>query len=427
MIDQGKPQRSPDGESLADGLSRRRFLGLGLGGIGAVALTGATTSCLGAVASQAGPDDSNTIASRRRLRELGIRIGSLPTGSYNAITDVAGVQIGHATRIIGDGPLVVGRGPVRSGVTAILPRGIDHWSDPVYAADWILNGNGELTGTGPVRRTGQLAAPILLTDTGSVGSVYDGALGWMLARDADCLDRVPASVPVVGETWADTLHDTAGRHIGEAEVVEALHAASAGKVAEGCVGGGTGMRAFRFKAGIGTSSRKIKIEKGRETYTVGVLVQANFGGRSQFRVDGVPVGREITDLTPQYGLATAPPDGNSLLVVIATDAPLLPVQLQRLCKRAALGLARTGSIVTHGSGDLLIAFSTAPVASVTHTARALHFSAMSSIYQAVVESTEEAILNSLTMATTMVGRDGNTIHALPLDRFVAIMRAHGRL
>jgi D-aminopeptidase len=412
-------------------LSRRRFLGYGLG---TVALSGVTSSCIGAVASTSGPTISGSGADpirqrqRQRLRDLGIIIGELPPGPHNAITDVAGVLVGHATRIIGTGPLVIGQGPVRSGVTAILPRGADGWRNPVYAADWILNGNGELTGTGPIRRTGQLAAPILLTDTGSVGSVYDGALDWMLKRDPACLETHPVAVPVVGETWANTLHDTAGRHIGAAEVAEAIGAASTGPVAEGSVGGGTGMRAFRFKAGIGTASRRVPMEGDSTHYTVGVLVQANFGGRSQLRVDGVPVGESIADLTPEYNLTpTIPPEGNSLLVVMATDAPLLPIQLQRLCKRAALGLARTGSIATHGSGDLLVAFSTAPVATAGQPARALHFGAMSRIYAGIVESTEEAILNSLTMAETMTGRDGNTIHALPLDRLVKIMHQHGRL
>ena len=406
--------------SVARPLSRRRFLGLSLS---AAALSGVTTSCLGGIVSTPGIALPVGLP-RQRLRALGITIGQLTPGPHNAITDVAGVLIGHATRISGSGPLVIGQGPVRSGVTAILPRG----GQPVYAADWVLNGNGELTGTGPIRRTGQLAAPILFTDTGSVGSVYDGALDWMLAQDPDCLDTHPASVPVVGETWANTLHDTAGRHIGSAEVVEAIESATTGLVLEGSVGGGTGMRAFRFKAGIGTASRLISLKDGTTPYTVGVLVQANFGDRSQLRIDGVPVGESITDLTPEYNLAkAAPPEGNSILITIATDAPLLPVQLQRLCKRAALGLARTGSIATHGSGDLLVAFSTAPVASTGQPARALHFGAMSRLYAGIVESTEEAILNSLTMAQTMAGRDGNTIHALPLDRLVKIMQQHGRL
>ena len=409
-----------------DTLSRRRFLGLGLG---TLALSSVSSSCLSAVSPQAASGTEQL--PRQRLRALGISIGELPTGSFNAMTDVAGVHVGHATRIHGEGPLVVGQGPVRSGVTAILPRSAENWRQPVWAADWILNGNGELTGTGPVRRSGKLAAPILLTDTGSVGSVYDGALAWMLDQDPTCLDTLPISTPVVGETWANTLHDTGGRHIGTAEVAQAITSATSGVVPEGCVGGGTGMRAFRFKAGIGTASRRVDVESS--AYHVGVLVQANFGGRAHLRVDGVPVGKQITDLTPRYGAepvpdsATVPPPGNSLLVVIATDAPLLPNQLQRLCKRAALGAARTGAIATHGSGDLLLAFSTAPIVDAGRATRALHFGHLSGLYQGVVESTQEAILNSLTMATTMTGRDDNTIYALPLDRLVQIMRDHGRL
>lgn len=405
--------------SVHGGLSRRRFLGVG---VGSLALSSLSTSCLSAVASPSGGS-----IPRQRLRQLGITIGQLPTGPHNAITDVAGVHVGHATRILGEGPLVVGDGPVRSGVTAILPRSTDHWREPVAAADWILNGNGELTGTGPIRRTGQLAAPILLTDTGSVGSVYDGALEWMLSRDPLCLDGMPISAPVVGETWANTLHDTGGRHIGPAEVAEALNTAASGPVVEGCVGGGTGMRAFAFKAGIGTSSRQV--EAASTPYQVGVLVQANVGGRSELRVDGVPVGEQIDDLMPDSVDVSAVPTsvpGNSLLVVVATDAPLLPTHLHRLCRRAALGAARTGTVAAHGSGDLLLAFSTAPNDESGQT-RALHMRYLSRLYQGVVESTQEAILNSLTMATTMVGRDGNRIHALPLDRMLDIMRSHGRL
>lgn len=365
------------------------------------------------------------VEKRARLRELGIVIGKLEPGQYNAITDVEGVQVGHLTLIKGEGPLVVGEGPVRTGITAILPHGDDLASAPVFAADFTLNGNGELTGAGFIRRTGLLAAPVLFTNTSSVGAVYDGAMRWMLERNPDLFKRGLHPEPVVGETWAAFLHDTTGRHVQAAHAVAALGAARSGPVAEGCVGGGTGMRAYSFKAGIGTASRKVPC--GDRVYTVGALVQANFGRRPQLRIDGVPVGQEITELTPERGIKS-----KSMLAAIATDAPLIPSQLQRVCKRAVLGMARTGAISTHGSGDLVLAFANG-YRLHRYNIAAERFAAMlsgrwmSALYQGVVEATEEAILNSLTMAYTMIGRDGNTIHALPLDRLVEVMRAHGRL
>ncbi|HJP32079.1 MAG TPA: P1 family peptidase [Candidatus Latescibacteria bacterium] len=403
-------------------LSRRRFLGLSLTAAALPALScapGTTTS------------RSRRVGERARLRDLGIIIGDLPTGSFNAITDVTGVRVGHTTLIRGDGPLIIGRGPVRTGVTAILPRPDSPWRRPVYAADLTINGNGEFTGLGPVRRTGILGGPILLTDTGSVGRVHDGGVQWALARDADAFDGAVRPDPVVGETWADFLNDTIGRHVGSVEVARALTAAADGPVAEGCVGGGTGMRAFQFKAGIGTSSRLVPAGKADSdgAWRVGVLVQANFGGRHQMVVNGVPVGRQIVDLLPERGGPEEVPSGNSLLIVIATDAPLLPVQLQRLCRRAAIGMGRTGAVSTHGSGDLAIAFSTGNEAgpAAAESLQVLHTSRMSWLHTGVVEATEEAILNSLTAATTMVGRDGNTIHALPLDRLADVMGRYGRL
>ena len=409
---------SPPGPAL----SRRRFLGLGL-----------TAAALPAVASPglasplAAPAAPET-AVRPRLRDLGIAIGDLPTGAANAITDVPGVRVGHVTLIRGQGPLVVGRGPVRTGVTAVLPRPEVPWRRPVFAADLTINGNGELTGLGPVRRTGILAAPVLLTDTGSVGRAYDGAVGWALDQDPDAFDAPFRPDPVVGETWAGFLHDTAGGHLGSAHVARALDGATGGPVAEGSVGGGTGMRAFQFKAGIGTASRRIGVGRGGEgEYTVGVLVQANFGRRPQLRVKGVPVGRLLTDRLPERGApASAVAPGNSLLMVAATDAPLIPVQLQRLCKRALVGMARTGGISTHGSGDLAIAFSTGnDPARAPGSLQVLHYSHMSRLFAGVVEAAEEAILNALTAADTMVGRDGNTIHGLPLEEFVEATERYG--
>lgn len=389
-------------------IGRRAFLGLGLGAA-ALPLLG-YAGRLGA---------APVVKKRVRLRELGIAIGKLETGAHNAITDVEGVRVGHLTLIKGEGPLVVGEGPVRTGVTAILPHGGDLTREPVFAADFTLNGNGELTGMGPVRRTGLLGAPLLFTNTSSVGAAYDGALGWMLERNPDLFAGSLQPEPVVGETWGAFLHDTTGRHVKPEHAVAAIDAAASGPVAEGCVGGGTPMRAYSFKAGIGTASRRVPC--GERTYAVGVLVQANFGRRPQLLVDGVPVGREIPDLTPERGKT------KSMLVAVATDAPLLPVQLQRLCKRVPLGMARTGAISTQGSGDLILAFSTAQKMGLAKPLAMLPNRYISAMYQGVVEATEEAILNSLTMAETMVGRDGNTIHALPLDRLVEVMRVYGRL
>ncbi len=394
-------------------MNRRKFLRVGLG-LAALPLVGHRARA-GTPAAARG---------RARLRDLGIVIGTLPPGTHNAITDVEGVAVGHTTLIKGEGPLRVGEGPVRTGVTAILPHGGDLAREQVFAADFTLNGNGELTGVGPIRRRGRLGAPILLTNTSSVGAVYDAAMGYMLEMNPDLFALRSRPEPVVGETWADFLNDTAGSHVRPEHVIEALRQARGGPVEEGCVGGGTGMRAYGFKAGIGTASRRVA--PGEKTYTVGVLVQANHGRRPQLLVDGVPVGREIPELLPERGSIKG---NKSLLVVLATDAPLLPIQLQRLCKRAALGMARTGGISTQGSGDLLLAFSTAQ--RLTEKAMApvamLSDSVITALYQGVVEATEEAILNALTMAYTMVGRDGNTIHALPLERLVEVMRDYGKL
>jgi D-aminopeptidase len=391
-------------------MDRRTFLGLSFGALAAGSLPGWSAP----VASE----------QRARARALGIVIGQMETGPLNAITDVSGVRVGHVTLIRGEGPLVVGQGPVRTGVTAILPHGDILSQSACYAADFTLNGNGELTGMGYVRRRGLLAAPILFTNTSSVGTVYDGALSWMLERDPNLFGMGDRIEPVVGETWGDFLNDTAGRHVQPQHARQAIEAATEGPVPEGCVGGGTAMRAFEFKAGIGTASRVVPCDEA--AYTVGVLVQANFGRRAQLRVDGVPVGREIPEAMPERGTYKK---NKSMLLAVATDAPMLPVQLQRLCKRVAMGLARTGAISTHGSGDLFIAFSTGQRVERDGSSetRMLKDRWISSFHQAVVESTEEAILNSLTMAHAMTGRDGNTYHALPLDRLREVMRAHGRL
>ena len=418
-------------------MERRRFLQSGLS-LAGLALVGGS----GSVGAGIGEAEPKGIVARPRLRELGIAIGTLPPGEFNAITDVRGVAVGHSTIISGQGPLRPGRGPVRTGVTAILPHGSELSREGVFAADFTLNGNGELTGLGPIRRTGLLAAPILFTNTSSVGAVYEAALELMLESDPQLFDRTPRPEPVVGETWADFLNDTAGRHVRQQHVDAALESARGGAVDEGCVGGGTGMRAYSFKAGIGTASRRVTGPGAG--FSVGALVQANHGRRHQLVVDGVPVGREIPELTPQPGSPDgasqqgggADSGGNSLLIAIATDAALLPIQLQRLCKRAAIGMARTGGIATHGSGDLVLAFSTAQRIRLDHrhgtpsprrTVELVSNSHITVLHQAVVEAVEEAILNALTAAYTMTGRDGNTIYALPLERMVDVMRQYGRL
>lgn len=334
-------------------------------------------------------------------RELGVPLDGAP-GPLNAITDVAGVQVGHATLIEGDA--------VRTGVTAILPRGSeDH--DPVFAAVHVFNGNGEMTGTHWIAESGFLEGPVMFTNTHAVGAVSEGVIAWSLKHWGS-----PVSLPVVAETWDGLLNDINGLHVRPAHAVAALDAAKAGAVAEGNVGGGTGNRAFDFKAGIGTSSRVVEMDGSR--YIVGVLVQANFGKRPQLTVAGLRVGRELTDLMPEIHF---PPAGEgSLLAVVATDAPLLPHQLARLAKRVPLGMARTGATSLNSSGDLAVAFSTARQTDVDgaplREAQFVSNARLDPLLGAVVEATEEAILNSLLSAKTMTGRAGSTIHALPHER-----------
>lgn len=367
--------------------------------------------------SNAFPDSSP----RKRARELGIVIGQMAPGPWNAITDVPGVRVGHSTVVFGSGPLVVGKGPARTGLTAVIPHEGLIWRENVPAAAWVLNGNGAMTGTQWVNEKGALETPILLTNTWSVGAVYDHFLSWAYRQDKDFY--FDGCLPVVAETWDGFLNDIRGRHVHKKHVFEALDGATSGPVEEGAVGGGTGMSAFDFKAGIGTASRRV--ESAGKSYTLGVLVQANYGSRRQLRIDGVPVGREIAGLMPEGG----EPEG-SFLAVLATDAPLDHRQLGRLTKRIAMGLARTGSTAHNGSGDLLIAFSTAyriTREEETDMRPALKPRHMNPYFEATIEATEEAIVNSLCMAKTTVGRDGNTLHAIPLDRLRDIMEKYGRL
>jgi D-aminopeptidase len=334
-------------------------------------------------------------------RDLGVPLDG-ETGTLNAITDVAGVHVGHVTLIEG--------AEVRTGVTAILPRGrADH--APVFAAVHVFNGNGEMTGTHWIAESGFLEGPVMLTNTHSVGAVSEGVIAWSLKNWS-----TPLSLPVVAETWDGLLNDINGLHVRPAHAAGALDVAAGGTVAEGNVGGGTGNRAFDFKAGIGTSSRVVEIAGAR--YTVGVLVQSNFGRRAQLTVAGVRVGRAIADLLPEVNLA--PPGEGSLVAVVATDAPLLPHQLARMAKRLPLGMARTGATSLNSSGDFAIAFSTKrtapPSGSGLHSADFLANTRLDPLLGAVVEATEEAILNSILASETMTGRAGSTIHALPHDR-----------
>ena len=369
---------------------------------------------------------------RGRIRDLGIVTGTLPPGPLNAITDVAGVLVGHTTIIRGDGPLTVGVGPVRTGVTAVLPRA-DVWFNAVYAASHTLNGDGEMTGMHWLRDRETLAHPILITNTGSVGTVHEAEIAYMNERHPS---RDWAFLPVVAETWDGTLNDIRGQHVKKTHVFAAIDGAKAGAVEEGAVGGGTGMVCYGFKGGIGTSSRRIPEDVGG--YIVGVLVQANFGRRPDLTVGGVAVGREIPDLLPQVNRggddAINVGHEGSVIVVVATDAPLSSRQLERLAQRVTLGLARTGSTSGNTSGDIFISFSTANTVPQSSTARTLAATLVSpeatatlnALFQAVVEATEESVLNALARAETMTGINGNTVQALPYDRVRALMAKYGR-
>ena len=352
-------------------------------------------------------------AQRPRVRDLDIQIGTLPTGTYNAITDVKGVLVGHVTLIEGSGELVVGKGPVRTGVTAVVPHSEDIYRNNVFAAAEALNGNGEMTGMAWINERGQLEVPLVLTNTLSVGEGYSGVVAYMLKQGAG---RVP--LPVVAECYDGGLNDIAGRHVTVDHVVEAIETATDGAVPEGSVGAGTGMRAYGFKAGIGTASRVVP-----DGHTVGVLVNANCGRRRELLIAGVPVGREIP-------VQASPTRDGSIIVVIATDAPLVPHQLRRLCKRAAIGIGRTGTVSRTSSGDFAIAFSTAYRLPRTRADRdtitILRDGRLTAIFQATIEATEEAIINAMCVAEPMTGRDNRTMPALPHDKLIEVMKKYGR-
>lgn len=364
---------------------------------------------------------------RPRIRDL-VTIGTLPTGLYNAITDVEGVLVGHSTLIRGEGGLVPGQGPVRTGVTAILPHGGNLFTEKVTAAVHVINGFGKSVGFAQIEELGSLETPILLTNTLNVGRVSDALVTYMLRSNPEIGVTTGTVNPVVGECNDGYLNDIQGRHVGEAEVLAAIHGARGGEVDEGVVGAGTGMYCFHFKGGVGTSSRVVELEE--ERYTVGILVVTNFGKRPELTIAGVPVGMELLNWPEEK---EGKEDDGSIMIVLATDAPLSSRQLGRLARRVPLGLARTGSIASHGSGDFVIAFSTTQ--RVPHQAqrhrepweRVLDGDMiMNLLFRATVEAVEEAVLNSLTRAHTVVGRDGHVAHGLPIELVQQILRKYGR-
>jgi D-aminopeptidase len=365
---------------------------------------------------------------RPRARNLGVPFEGTP-GALNAITDVKGVEVGHSTIISGEGALKVGVGPVRTGVTAVLPRGKESTNDPVFAGWFSLNGNGEMTGTTWIEESGFLEGPVMITNTHSVGTVRDSTIVYRVKSGKPDPMGYWWSLPVVAETYDGYLNDINGFHVKEKHVFEALDSAKPGAVMEGNVGGGTGMICYGFKGGIGTASRKLDDRTGG--YTVGVLVQANFGRRNQLRIAGVPVGQEITE--NQIAYENSPrfdTDVGSIIIVVATDAPLLAHQLKRLARRASLGVARTGSSSGNGSGDIFIAFSTANVGAAKANVAQLTMLSndrLDTIFEATVQATEEAIINALVAAETMTGVDNHKVFAIGHDRLKEVMKKYNRL
>jgi D-aminopeptidase len=366
---------------------------------------------------------------KSRARELGVPFDGTP-GPLNAITDVGGVTVGHTTLISGEGKLQVGKGPVRTGVTAVLPRGKDSMNSSVFAGWWSLNGNGEMTGTTWVEESGFLEGPVMITNTHSVGVVRDAVIQWRVTHGQPDPTGYWWSLPVVAETWDGWLNDINGFHVKPEHAFHAIDTAASGAVQEGAVGGGTGMICNGFKGGIGTSSRKFDV-KGDGSYTVGVLVQCNYGTKNNLRVAGIPVGREIDADDPYASASFAGEDRGSIIVVVATDAPLIPTQLKRLARRVSLGLGRDGSISGNGSGDIFIAFSTAnPGSSATDRivdVKMLPNDKIEPMFAATVEATEEAIINAMIAAETMTGIENHRVRALPHEQLRAVLKKYNRL
>jgi L-aminopeptidase/D-esterase-like protein len=365
---------------------------------------------------------------RPRARDLGVPFEGTP-GPLNAITDVAGVTVGHATIISGEGPIVVGKGPVRTGVTAVLPRGRDTLQKPSFAGWFSLNGNGEMTGTTWVEESGFLEGPVLITNTHSVGIVRDAAIAWRLKAGPPDSSGFWWALPVVAETYDGYLNDINGMHVKPEHVFRALDDAAGGRVAEGSVGGGTGMVCYGFKGGIGTASRRLDAKAGG--YTVGALLQANFGLRRQLMVAGTPAGREIAEHDARDGSGGGGAEAGSVIVIVATDAPLLPHQLKRLARRVSLGLARTGALSGNGSGDIFIAFSTANPGAFTGpgvaTVDTLSNESISPLFDATAFAVEEAVINALVAADTMTGANNRRVIGLPHDRLREVLRRYNRL
>jgi D-aminopeptidase len=363
-----------------------------------------------------------------RARDLGVPFDGTP-GPLNAITDVAGVLVGHTTLISGSGKLIVGQGPVRTGVTAVLPRGRESLSNAVFAGWFAQNGNGEMTGTTWVEESGFLEGPVMITNTHSVGVVRDATIQWRVAHGAADASGYWWSLPVVGETWDGWLNDVNGFHVKAEHAFAALDSAHAGAVEEGNVGGGTGMICNGYKGGIGTASRKLEPKDGG--YMIGVLLQCNYGTRDNLRIAGINVGREIPVPEPYAFIPSDIAERGSIIVVVATDAPLLPHQLKRLARRVTLGLGRNGSISGNGSGDIFIAFSTANSGAAVEgkvvDLKMLPNDSLDPVFRATVESTEEAIVNALVAARDMVGVDDHRVMALPHAELRAVLRKYGRL
>ncbi|HEV7612944.1 MAG TPA: P1 family peptidase [Steroidobacteraceae bacterium] len=365
---------------------------------------------------------------RPRARELGVPFDGTP-GPFNAITDVAGVTVGHTTLISGSGRLQLGHGPVRTGVTAVLPRGRDSIANPVFAAWFAQNGNGEMTGTAWVEESGFLEGPVMITNTHSVGVVRDAVIQWRVAKAGADATGFYWSLPVVAETWDGWLNDINGFHVKPEHAMHALDSARTGAVEEGSVGGGTGMICNGYKGGIGSSSRVLNAKDGG--YTVGVLVQCNYGTRDNLRIAGVSVGREIPAPEPYVFMPSDIAERGSIIVVVATDAPLLAHQLKRLARRVTLALGRNGSISGNDSGDIFIAFSTAnsgaAAAARVVDLKMLPNDALDPVFRATVEATEEAIVNALVAAQDMTGIDDHRVIALPHAALRAVLKKYGRL
>jgi D-aminopeptidase len=367
-------------------------------------------------------------ADRVRARDLGIPFDGTP-GPLNAITDVAGVTVGHTTLISGSGKLQVGHGPVRTGVTAVLPRGKDSLSNPVFAGWFAQNGNGEMTGTTWVEESGFLEGPVMITNTHSVGVVRDAVIQWRVAHAAADASGFYWSLPVVAETWDGWLNDINGFHVKPEHAIHAIDVARSGAVEEGNVGGGTGMICNGYKGGIGTSSRHLGPKQGG--YTIGVLVQCNYGTRDNLRIAGVPVGREIPAPEPYAFMPSDIAERGSIIVVVATDAPLLAHQLKRIARRVTLGVGRNGSISGNDSGDIFIAFSTANsgagAANKMVDLKMLPNDSLDPVFRATVEATEEAIVNAMIAAQDMTGADNHHVIALPHAALRVILKKYGRL